>query len=198
MPRIVTTGSAARCNELAAALKLRDLAATSLPDQALGALGPDSVDVYVQLPVSDTGSDSGDDATGLEGAARFLRYGILARYEAAVAMRDAISEGGLVVLVPGNTPPLGTPDRNKARGQLLDALAEALRRETADRNVRVIITREGTSTEQLAALVQTGHAEPAIDLSTIAELNPEMDFDEWRSSVLSLVTEAIHPSSGAV
>ena len=153
MPSILSTGHALRCAQLGDALRSRGLGSSTLPHQALGALAPASLDVYVQLPVSDPADAPGADPGGLEDATRFLRYGLLARFEAALSVCGALADGALVVLVPGNTPPGGTPDRGGARAQLLCALAEGIRTETADRNVHVVVTKWGLSADELAALV---------------------------------------------
>lgn len=153
MPSILSTGHAKRCSQLTEALRLHGLSASTLPMQALGALAPASLDVYVQLPVSDPADAPGADPGGLEDATRFLRYGLLARFEAALLVCAALAPNALVVLVPGNTLPGGTPDRGGARGQLLLALAESIRAETVDRQVNVVVTPWGLSAEQIAAIV---------------------------------------------
>ena len=154
MPMIISTGNLSRGRELAAALTVSGLQLRPMPDQALGTLTPGSVDVYVQLPLRDAPDQDAGMRSGLEEAARFLRHGLLARFEAAVMVRDALAPNGLVVLVSGNTPRDGTPDSGNARSQLLATLAEAIRSETADRNVEVVIAPRTVTDEELLALIQ--------------------------------------------
>ena len=154
MPMIISTGNATRGRQLEAALAGLGLQLRPMPDQALGALAPRSVDVYVQLPLRDAPDQDAGLRSGLEEAARFLRHGLLARFEAAVNVRDALAANALVILVSGNTPRDGTPDSGSARGALLNTLAEAIRAETADRHVEVVIAPRTVTDAELVALIQ--------------------------------------------
>jgi hypothetical protein len=156
-----------------------DLAAT------LG-LEPARFDGYVQLPVvleTSAGSD-------LRRMHELLTNGLVARFETAESAVPMLRDGGVVVLVAGNTP--GTDrvaDDRSARYSLLRVLCDALLADTAGRGIRAVVLGANTAVEDVVAAVvgnPTGRERAVAELVTS---DSDMDYDEWRAALLSLVTD---------
>jgi hypothetical protein len=153
-------------------------------DAAVAGIAPGSLDCYVQLPLNVAAR--GD--VVIERVRNFLEDGLLARFTAASTILPAMSEGGRVVLVGGNTPvEASAPDDQKARLALLDVLAHAIQADSSATRVVVRVLPHGESTEAIAAVALGGKPTREQALAELKAREPEMSFDDWRVEVMGLV-----------
>ncbi|HMA47362.1 MAG TPA: hypothetical protein VKP11_09205 [Frankiaceae bacterium] len=156
----------------------------ALPD-AVSSLRPGSVDAYVQLPVYI--KPEGD--TVVSRVHSFLEHGLIARFTAAETVVPLLSDQARVVLVGGNTPrDPSSPDDQPARLSLLQVLAHALRADKAPHPVRVHVVDHERSAEQVASIALTGGPAQGEALRELAQREPDMSYEDWRTEVLGLVT----------
>jgi hypothetical protein len=186
---VVVTGTPEQVAGVSAAL--RDAGAEVIAvDQlaqlaaAVASTAPRSVDCYVQLPVHVAGRGE----SVVERVRNFLEDGLLARFTAASTMLPALSEGGRVVLVGGNTPVEATaPDDQSARLALLDVLAHALQADKSASRIGVRVLPHDDSTENIAAVALGGEPTREQALAEMRAREPKMSFDDWRIEVMGLV-----------
>jgi len=186
---VVVTGAAEPMAAVSAALRDAGAKVTAVDDlgeldAAVAGIAPGSFNCYVQLPVHVAGR--GD--VVIERVRNFLQDGLLARFTAASTILPAMSEGGRVVLVGGNTPvEASAPDDQKARLALLDVLAHAIQADSSATRVGVRVLPHGESAEAIAAVALGGKPTREQALAELRAREPEMSFDDWRVEVMGLV-----------
>jgi hypothetical protein len=186
---IVVTGVAEQVAAVSEALRRRGAEVIGVDDlvkldAALAGFSPGSLDGYVQLPIHVAAR--GD--TVVERVRNFLHDGLLARFAAASTLMPAMSDGGRVVLVGGNTlVEASAPDDQDARLALLNVLAHAIQADESGTSTDVRVLPHDELAEHIAA-VALG-AEPAREqtLAELLEREPPMSFDDWRIEVMGLV-----------
>lgn len=186
----LVTGSPERVAAVSEALTSRNCDVIRVDDPATladtcAALGSQTVDHYVQLPVNVP--SSGD--TVVAKFQSFLAAGLLARFEAAAAVLETLRPNASVVLVAGNLPnELTAPDDGEARLSLLRVLVQAIHADTAPTPVRTVVVDNTRTADEIAAITVDPVAKRLRVLSSGAEKYPEMDYVDWRLEVLSLAS----------
>lgn len=186
---VVVTGAAEPVAAVAAALRDAGAKVTAVDDlgkldAAVAGMAPGSLDCYVQLPVHVAARG---DAV-IERVRNFLEDGLLARFTAASAILPAMSDGGRVVLVGGNTPvEASAPDDQSARLALLDVLAHAIQADSSATRVGVRVLPHDEPAEHIADVALGGQPTRDQALAELRAREPEMSFDDWRIEVMGLV-----------
>ncbi|MDP8978719.1 MAG: hypothetical protein M3N17_09150 [Actinomycetota bacterium] len=186
----LVTGSPLRISSVSAALEADGFDVTAVSEHerladACAALGPGSLDCYMQLP----GEISPDGETVVERFHNFLRLGLLHRFDAAGRVLPLLREGGMVVLVAGNHPPgASTPDDQAARVSLLRVLAHAVLAERAEAGVRATVVEHGRTPAELAELARHRGADRLRIIAEYVETAPEMSYADWRLQVLQMAS----------
>lgn len=181
--RALVTGSAERVADVGDALASAGFEVERVDDLATlaarcDALGPTSVDCYVQLPVE----VRSEKATLVERLHDLLARGLLARFEAASAVLATLRPGAAVVLVAGNAVAPGSlPDDHDARFALMGVLAHAIRAEKEADGVRTALLDPSRTPADIARVAATGRGAHHADPPEPAE---EMDYSDWRLAVL--------------
>lgn len=186
---VVVTGAAEQVAAVSAALRDAGAEVISVDDlgrldAAVAHIAPGTLHCYVQLPVHVAARGR----AVVERVRNFLEDGLLARFTAASTILPALSEGGRVVLVGGNTPvEASAPDDHSARLALLDVLAHAIQADGATTRIRIRRLPNTESAEQIAAVAlgrEPTHEEALADLQA---REPKMSFDDLRIEVMGLV-----------
>ena len=184
----LVTGSPERVAAVSAALEDRDCKVVQVDDQdalvrVCASLGRGAIDHYVQLPVN-VPSSGGTVVGRLQ---TFLAGGLLARFEAVSTVLTTLRPNASVVLVAGNLPAeLTAPDDRQARISLLRVLAQAILADTAPIPVRTVVVDHTQSADQIAEIAIDPAANRLRVIAGVADLYPEMSYDDWRLAVLSL------------
>ena len=192
MPTALVTGAPERVPDITIALKSAGfdiLSAGATSPEDVPDLEANSVDCYVQLPV--------DPPTPGGGALRRTRdviaYEMVSRFDAAAQFLPLLAPSATVLLITEGTDGLdedsarrGDPD-HKAHRTLVGVLAEAILRDCGRSGVRAAVVAEGRATEEIAALTSRQPPEP-LPWWLYASVDPELDFADWRSSVLCLAS----------
>ena len=187
--KVVVTGAAERVVAVSAALREAGAEVTAVDDlgkleAALAGMTPGSVDCYVQLPVQVAARGK----AVIERVRNFLEDGLISRFTASSTILPAMSDGGRVVLVGGNTPVEATaPDDQSARLALLDVLAHAIQADKSATRIRVRVLPHDESAEHIAAVALGGEPTREQALASLRAREPEMSFDDWRIEVMGLV-----------
>ena len=165
MPFVLLTGSERRI--AAASRSLADagchcLTATSpgTVAAALRPLGDERLAAYVQLPV-----EISDAATTAVGRIReLLTEGLVARCAAAEMAAASVGDGGVIVLVAGNSPVVRqVPDDHSARYALLRVLSRAINADYAERNIRCVVLPSDASLGDVTGVVLDQPTNPRPD-----------------------------------
>jgi len=186
---VLVTGAVERVAAVSEALRAAGAEVTAADDLAelgpvVAALEPESLDCYVQLPVHVAARG---DAV-IERVRNFLEDGLLARFGAASVILPALSDGGRVVLVGGNTPvEASAPDDQSARLALLDVLAHAIQADKLATRFGVRVLPHDESAEHIADVALGGELTREQALASLRAREPEMSFDDWRIEVMGLV-----------
>ena len=191
MPTALVTGSPERVPDIAIALKSAGfdiLAAGAMsPDEAPD-FEPNSVDCYVQLPVDGPPLSGG----ALHRIREFIAHEMIARFDTAARFVPLLAPSATVVLVTEGPDPeddgAGAPDPDQqALRTLVGVLAEAILRDCGRAGVRAIAVGEDRAPEEIAALAGHHPAEP-LPWWLYANADPDLDFADWRNSVLCLAS----------
>jgi hypothetical protein len=186
---VVVTGAAEQVAAVSAALRGAGAEVTAVDDlgkleAAVAGIAPGLLDCYVQLPVHVAARGK----AVIDRVRNFLEDGLLARFTAASTILPAMSDGGRVVLVGGNTPvEASAPDDQSARLALLDVLAHAIQADKSATRVRVRILPHNDSAEHIASVALGGKPTRDQALAELRAREPEMSFDDWRVEVMGLV-----------
>jgi hypothetical protein len=186
----LVTGSAARVEEVAAAMERAGFSVVRAPETSdlagvCAGIDPGSVACYVQLP-----KETKVDAPSLIGRVRqFLAEGLLARFEAAATVVPTLAKDGCVVLVAGNLPGASTPDDRHARIDLLRVLARAVLAECEGSDVRAVVVGTNRSADDIADIALRRGDESAKKAAEVAALPGELNYADWQREFLTLTTE---------
>ena len=186
---VVVTGAAEPVAAVSAALRQAGALVTAVDDlgrlkAAVAGIAPGSLDCYVQLPVHVAARGE----AVVERVRNFLEDGLLARFTAASTILPAMSDGGRVVLVGGNTPvEASAPDDQSARLALLDVLAHAIQADSSATRIGLRVLPHDESAEHIAAVALGGKPTREQAMAGLRAREPEMSFDDWRIEVMGLV-----------
>jgi hypothetical protein len=180
------SGSADRAHRLSELLRDAGAEPVVISDPAAlpGEASSDSVDFYIQLPI--TIHPEGDTAVARVGS--FLSAGLLARFRAVDRVLPVLAPGATVVLVSGNTPDeMSLPDDQHSRLALPHLLAHAARAELATKHVEVKVVSSQRSDQEIVHYALGGGDE--------AQSHPDMQdraraataYQDWRAEVMGLV-----------
>jgi hypothetical protein len=187
--RALVTGSAARVDDVAAALEDAGYSVQRVPEPedvsaACVGIEPGTLDCYVQLP-----KDTMVDAPSLIGRVRqFLAEGLLARFEQAATVAPCLAKDGCVLLVAGNLPGAATPDDRHARVDLLRVLARAILAECEGADVRAVVIATDRSPGDIADIARRRGDRSGKKAAEVAALG-DMNYADWQREYLTLTTE---------
>jgi hypothetical protein len=190
LPTALVTGSPERVPEIAIALK-----SAGFDILAAGAMSPDdapdleanSVDCYVQLPVDGPLPSGG----ALRRTRDVIAHEVLSRFDTAARFLPLLAPSATVVLVTEGPDPDYTADTpgsdQKALRTLVGVLAEAILRDCGRAGIRATVVGEDRAPEEIAALASHRPTEP-LPWWLYASVDPDLDFADWRNSVLCLAS----------
>jgi hypothetical protein len=188
--KALVTGSAARVDEVAAALEEAAYSVLRVPEgddvaAALGGLQDGALSCYVQLPKETT-----VDAPSLIGRVQqFLSAGLLARFEQAATVVPYLAKDGCALFVAGNLPGAATPDDRHARIDLLRVLARAVLAECEDSDVRAVVVATERSPAEIADIARRRGDQAGRKAAEVAALPGELNYADWQREYLSLTSE---------
>jgi hypothetical protein len=186
---VLVTGAAERVAEVSEALRKAGAEVISVDDlgkldAALAGVPPGSLAGYVQLPVNVVAR--GDSV--VERVRNFLEDGLLARFSAASAILEAVSDEARVVLVGGNTfVEASAPDDHSARLGLLKVLADAFQADKSATKIQVRVLPADELAEHIGAVALGAEPTREQALADLLAQEPKMSFDDWRIEVMGLV-----------
>ena len=199
MPTALVTGAPERVPDIVIALKSAGfdiLAAGIMSPEDAPDIEAGSVDCYVQVPVEGPvpeGSEPASSGGALRRARSVIAHELLARFDTAARFLPLLAPGGTVVLVAGDLDPdldggpsPAGPDR-QARRTLAGLLAEAIVRDCGRAGIRATVIGEDRAPEEIAALAAQRPPQPR-PWWHYAEVDPDLDFADWRNSVLCLAS----------
>jgi hypothetical protein len=191
LPTALVTGSPERVPDIAIALKSAGfdiLAAGAISAEDAPYLEANSVDCYVQLPADPPRPAGG----ALHRTRDVIAHEMLSRFDTAARLVPLLAPSATVVLVTEGPDPIdgsagsADPDQ-KAIRTLVGVLAETILRECDRAGVRTTVVGEDRAPEQIAALASHRPPEP-LPWWLYASVDPELDFADWRASVLCLAS----------
>jgi len=183
MTHVLVSGEENRVVEVSDALRRRGATVTEVTELAdlpevCHKAGDGAFDCYVQLaaPIQMEG------ATAVQRIRHFYANGVLARFTALDAAREALTSPAGLIFVLGTLPPeVTTDDDRNARRSLTGVLARAARSDAAPGELSVRIMDADADAERIAALA-LGQAPPPRDDARLAALSLE----EWRIELMSV------------
>lgn len=199
MPTALVTGAPERVPDIVIALKSAGfdiLAAGVMSPEDAPDIEAGSVDCYVQVPVdgpAPEGSGPASSGGALHRARSVIAHELLARFDTAARFLPLLAPGATVVLVAEDSDPdtdrPATPPgpEQQARRALAAILAEAIVRDCGRAGIRAAVIGEDRSPDDIAALAAQRPAQPR-PWWHYAEVDPELDFADWRNSVLCLAS----------
>ena len=191
LPTALVTGSPDRVPDVTVALK-----SAGFDILAAGVLSPDdapdleegSVDCYVQLPADRPGPAGG----GLQRAREVIAHEVVARFDSAARFLPLLAPDATVLLVtegpdPSDIPAGGADPDHMAQRTLVGVLAEAIQRDQGRAGVRATVVSEDRVVEEIAT--RAGPRRPGpMPWWLYASVDPDLDFADWRASVLCLAS----------
>lgn len=191
MPTALVTGSPDRVPDIAIALKSAGfdiLAAGPMSAEDVPDLEASSVDCYVQLPVDRPPPSGGV----LHRTRDVIAHEMLTRFDAVAHFLPLLAPSATVVLVTGGPDPVDYPSGPsdpdlKVLRTLVSVLAEAIIRDCGRAGVRATVVGEDRAPEEIAALASHRPPEP-LPWWLYASVDPDLDFADWRNSVLCLAS----------
>jgi hypothetical protein len=192
VPTALVTGALDRVPDIVIALKSGGfdiLAAGMMSPEDAPDIEAGSVDCFVQVPVEAPPPEGG----ALRRTRALIAHELLARFDTAVRFLPLLAPGATVVLVAGGPEPdpdggpsSADPDQ-RARRVLAGVLAEAITRERGRAGIRATVIGEDRAPDEIAALAAQRPPEPR-PWWHYAGVDPELDFADWRNSVLCLAS----------
>ena len=191
MPTALVTGSPERLTDITIALKsagfdILSAGPTSIED--VPDLEANSVDCYVQLPADPPHPGGG----ALRRTRDVLAHEMIGRFDTAAQFLPLLAPTATVFLVTEGSDPLdgpagrGDPDQKAVR-TLVGVLAEAILRDCGRSGVRTAVVAEDRASEEIAALTSHRPPEP-LPWWLYATVDPDLDFADWRNSILCLTS----------
>jgi hypothetical protein len=184
MTNVLVSGEENHVREVAEALRRRGASVTEVTDLAdipevCRKAGDGVFDCYVQLAASFR--MEGD--TAVQRVRHFYANGVLARFSALDAARDALATSAGVTFVLGTLPPeVTTDDDRNARAALTGILGRAARSDAAPGELTIRVLDADTEADRIAALT-LGQTPPPRDEPRLAEKSLE----DWRIELMSVV-----------
>lgn len=191
LPTALVTGSPEHLPDITIALKsvgFDILSAGPMSAEDVPDLEANSVDCYVQLPVDPPQPVGG----ALRRARDVIASEMIARFDAAAQIMPLLAPSATVFLVTegcgsvDDSAGRGDPDR-KALRALVGVLAEAILRDCGRSGVRTAVVAEDRASEEIVALGSHRPPEP-LPWWLYASVDPDLDFADWRNSILCLVS----------
>ena len=191
LPTALVTGSPERLPDITIALKSAGfdiLSAGPMSAEDVPDLEANSVDCYVQLPVDPPQPGGG----ALRRTRDVLAHEMISRFDAAAEFLPLLAPSATVLLVTEGCDTVydsagrGDPDQ-KALRTLVGVLAEAILRDCGPSCVRTAVVAEDRASEEIAALASHRPPEP-LPWWLYASVDPDLDFADWRNSVLCLMS----------
>jgi hypothetical protein len=185
---VVVTGWSEAVDEVAQAFEKAGYGVVKAPNhtrllEVVATMEPESVDCYVQLPGKIAARGDGV----VERVRNFLTDGLIRRFDAAAAIAPTLRSDGCVLLVAGNHPDeSGAPDNQRARLSLLQVLAHSLLIERGGTGMTVTIADHQRSPDELVELARSPGDRPVRLIAELKEIDPELDYDDWRNEVMAL------------
>jgi hypothetical protein len=184
MPNVLVSGEVTRVAEVADALRRRGATVTEVTDLAdvpevCRKAGDGAFDCYVQMGTA----IRMEGATAVQRVRHFYANGVLARFSALDAAREALASPASVVFVLGAMPSEVTDDDDRnARMALTTVLGRAARSDAAPGELTIRILDADVGVDRIAAL-SLGQAPPPRQ-----EPRPtEMSLEDWRMELMSVV-----------
>ena len=191
MPTALVTGSPDRVPDITIALKSAGfdiLSAGANSPEDVPDLEASSVDCYVQLPVDPPSPGGG----ALRRTRDVIAHEMVSRFDAAAEFLPLLAPSATILLVTEGTDGIdesagrSEPDRKAVRA-LVGVLAEAILRDCGRSGVRTAVIAEDRATHEIAALASHRPPEP-LPWWLYASVDPDLDFADWRSSILCLAS----------
>lgn len=194
---VLVSGATARVAEVGDALEKPGVVVIRSADREVlnggcSSVPPRSLACYVQLPQEAEVSEStGSEPALLDRVHRFLTDGLVARFEAALAVAPLLRPDACVVLVAGEVPRDAIPDDPHARHDLLWVMARAISGGSVGGEVKAVVVGSDRSAHEIA-YIALGRGEDRSWLqSQVAAVSPELSYADWKREVLSMA-----PSEG--
>jgi hypothetical protein len=191
LPTALVTGSPERVPDITIALKSAGfdiLSAGAMSSDDVPNLEANSVDCYVQLPVDPPHPGGG----AVRRTREVIAHEMLSRFDAAAEFLPLLAPSATVLLVTEGSDLVdessgrSDPDQ-KTLQMLVGVLAEAILRDCGRTGVRTAVVAEDRASEEIAALASHRPPEP-LPWWLDASVDPDLDFADWRSSVLCLAS----------
>jgi hypothetical protein len=191
LPNALVTGSSERVPDIAIALKTAGfdiLSAGVIFPEDVPDLEANSVDCYVQLPIDPPAPGGG----ALRRARAVIAHEMVSRFDAAAQFLPLLAPSATVLLVTEGSDGLDEsagrvdPDQKAVR-TIVGVLAEAILRDCGRSGVRTAVVAEDRAPYEIAALASHRPREP-LPWWLYAGVDPELDFADWRNSVLCLTS----------
>lgn len=183
MTNVLVSGEETHVVKVTDALRRRGATVTEVTDltempEVCHKAGEGAFDCYVQL----SAGVRMEGVTAVQRVRHFYAAGVLARFSALDAAREALATPASVVFVLGALPAeVTTDDDRNARRALTGVLAQAARSDAAPGKLTVRILDADADAARIAALA-LGQAPPPRDEPRLADLSLE----EWRIELLSV------------
>jgi hypothetical protein len=191
LPNALVTGSPERVPDITIALKSAGfdiLSAGAISPEDVPDLEANSVDCYVQLPADAPPPGGG----ALLRTRDVIAHEMVSRFDAAAQFLPLLAPRATVLLVTEGTDGINdsagrTEPDQKAVRTLVGVLAEAILRDCGRSGVRTAVIAEDRATHEIAALA--GHRPPEpLPWWLYASVDPDLDFADWRNSILCLAS----------
>ena len=177
MPTALVTGSLERVPDIAIALKSAGfdiLAEGAMSTGDAPDLEPNSVDCYVQLPVDGPLPSGG----ALHRTRHLIAHELASRFDTTARLLPLLAPSATVLLVTEGPDPVPT---------LVGVLADAILRDGGRAGIRASVVAGDRAPEEIAALASHRPPEP-LPWWLYASVDPDLDFADWRASVLCLAS----------
>lgn len=192
MPNALVTGSPERVPDITIALKSAGfdiLSAGAISPADVPDLEANSVDCYVQLPTDPPAPGGG----ALQRTRDVIAHEVMSRFDAAAQFLPLLAPSATVLLVTegldGTDGSAGRVDPDqKAVRTIVGVLAEAVLRDCGRSGVRTAVITEDRASHEIAALAGYPGPEP-LPWWLYADVDPDLDFADWRNSILCLVSQ---------
>jgi len=200
LPTALVTGAPERVPDIVIALKSAGfdiLAAGVMSPEDAPDIEAGSVDCYVQMPVEGPAFERSEPTSasagrGLRRARAVIAHELAARFDNAARFLPLLAPGATVVLVAEDADPdtaaPGSPGPDRqARRALAAMLAEAIVQDCGPAGIRAAVIGEDRGPDEIAALAAQRPVQPR-PWWHYADVDPELDFADWRNSVLCLAS----------
>jgi len=184
MPNVLVSGEENHVAEVADALRRRGATVTEVTEladlpESCRTAGDGVFDCYVQLAAA----FRMEGTSAVQRVRHFYANGVLARYSALDAARDALASPASVVFVLGTLPPeVTTDDDRNARAALTGVLGRAARSDATPGELTIRVLDADAEADRIAAL-SLGQAPPPRQEPRLAE----MSLEDWRIELMSVV-----------